>query len=123
MRRVMNYRIELSPDKEYLKLTVFETINGAFEKEFAQKAIQEAKKHTIKKFLIDVRGISNIATTFEQYNLGYKDMTDFGLDPVSRIAILSDPENESHNFIETVFLNAGYKCRIFTDETDALDWL
>jgi len=72
---------------------------------------------------LDVRGMPNIANPSDQYRLSYEDMRTFGLAKTSRIAILVGADDRSHNFIETVFRNAGYNCRLFVNEDDARNWL
>lgn len=119
----MKYKISLSEDGTYIRIRVIEAITGEVEKDFAENAIKEAKQHKISRFLVDVRGILNIASSLEQYLLGYEDMKQFGLDRGSRIAVIADANDKSHKFIETVFVNAGYRCRIFPDEDIALKWL
>ena len=103
----MKYKISLSKDKAYVRIRVFEAFNGKTEKEFAENAIKDAKQHKINKFLVDVRGTPNIASSLEKYLLAYVDMDQFGLYRGSRIAILADENDESHNLVETVFINAG----------------
>ncbi|MFC1812895.1 hypothetical protein ACFL03_09395 [Thermodesulfobacteriota bacterium] len=119
----MRYKISLSENGTYVRIRVFEAITGEIEKEFAEIAIKDAKQRKISKFLVDVRGTLNIASSLEQYLFGYEDMNQFGLDRGSRIAVLADANDKSHNFIETIFVNAGYHCRIFTDEDAASKWL
>ena len=118
----MNYEISLSEDGTYIRLRIFEAVNGEMERKLAENVIKEAKQHKINNYLIDVRGTPNIANVVEQYRFGYEDMKRFGLDLDSSIAILADANDTSHNFIETVFVNAGYNCRIFADEGAALKW-
>ena len=119
----MKYKIALSEDETYVRVQVFETINGNMEREFAGNAIKIAKQRKINKFLVDVRGTPNIANSIEHYLLGYEDMNRFGLNRKTKIAILADTNDLSHNFIETVIINAGYRCRVFPDEDAALEWL
>ena len=119
----MKYKISVSEDGTYISIRVLETITGEIEKEFAKFAIKEAKQRKIRKFLVDVRGTRNIANSSEQYLLGYEDMKQFDLDKHSRIAVLVDENDNSHNFIETIMFNAGYLCSIFIDEDAALEWL
>ena len=118
----MDYNISLSEDGTFLWIRVFETINGKMEKEFAGKAIEDARQHKINSFLVDVRGIENVASTLEQYMFGYEDVKKFGLNKNSKIAILVDEGDKSHDFIETVFMNAGYHCCLFRDEDAAIKW-
>ncbi len=119
----MKYKISLSEDKTFLRVRVFETINGKMEREFARNAIKIAKEHKIDNFLVDVRGTSNIANSIEHYLLGYEDINKFGLNRNSKIAILADANDLSQNFIETIISNAGYRCRVFSYEDAALKWL
>jgi hypothetical protein len=119
----MKYAISLSEDGKHIRIRVFEAITGDMEREFAANAIEEARRHGLRKFLVDVRGTSNVAATLEQFTLGHKDMDEFALDRSSRIAILADAADRSHDFIETVFLNAGFDCRLFSTEDAALKWL
>jgi len=120
---IMKYKISLSDDRTYVRIRVLRAITGKMEREFAENAIQDAKQRKIRKFLVDVRGTPNIASSFEHYSLAYEDMNKFGLDKDSRIAVLADANDKSHDFIETVFVNAGYHCHIFSEEDTALKWL
>jgi hypothetical protein len=119
----MKYKISISEGGTYIRIRVFEAITGEMERNFAQNAIKDAKNVKVNKFLVDVRSSPNIASSLEKYFFGYRDMHQFGLDRGSRIAVLADANDKSHDFIETVFLNAGYQCRIFPDEDAALKWL
>lgn len=119
----MKYKISLSEDGTYIRIRVFEVVTGDMEREFAEKAIKEAKQLGINNYLVDVRGTQNIAAIFEQFLFAYKDMDRFALEKSSRIAILADIGDNSHGLVETVFQNAGYNCRIFSDEDSALKWL
>lgn len=119
----MSFEISISDDGSYIRVKVFENINGALEKDFAEKAIKEAKIRSINRFLVDVRGTKNIATTVDQYLFGHEDLRSFALDSFSSIVILVDEGDESHNFIETVLKNAGFMTYLTTDEGEALKWL
>ncbi len=119
----MKYDITLSEDSKFIRIRVFEAINGEMEKEFAGKAISEAKQRNINQFLVDVRGAPNVASSFQQYLFGYENMDELGLDRNSKIAVLTDEGDRTHDFIETVFMNAGYSCRLFRKEKAALEWL
>lgn len=120
---IIKYKISLSKDKTYVKIRVLEAFNGETEKEFIENAIQDAKQHHISKFLVDVRGTPNKSNSLEQYLLAYVGIDQFGLGRDSRIAILAGENDKSHTFTETVFVNAGYHCRIFPNVDDALIWL
>jgi hypothetical protein len=57
------------------------------------------------------------------YEFANKEMVDFGFSRRSRSALLVRPDDRSHDFIETAFLNAGYAVKLFTDEVSAISWL
>ncbi len=119
----MKYEISLSEDNTFIRIRVFETINGEIEREFAGKAITEAKQRNIRQFLVDVRGTTNVASSFQHYLFGYEDMEKLGLALNSKIAVLADESDRTHDFIETIFINAGHRCRLFRVEKVALEWL
>jgi len=119
----MKYNITLSGDGIYLRVQVSETITVDLTREFAKKAIEEAKQKGINRFLVDVRNVQNISSTMEKYTFGHNDLDLFGLDRLSKIAILAKSGDQSHNFIATVLSNAGYRCTLFADEALALKWL
>ena len=119
----MNFSIHFPDEADFVNIIVHDDVNGETQRELAQNAIELAKEKGVNKFLVDVRGVKNTAATFEQYQLGYKDMAKFLLDRGSKIAICVDTHDHSHDFIETVFKNAGYHCHIFRDQPEALDWL
>jgi hypothetical protein len=119
----MKYKMSLSKNGTFLEIRVLEAVTGNLEREFAERAIKDAKQKKMSNFLVDVRGIPNKASSVEQYFFGHKEVNQLGLDRGSRIAILANEDDKSHNFIETVFVNAGYRCRIFQDEDSAVKWL
>ena len=41
----------------------------------------------------------------------------------ARVAVLTDPTDLSHSFVETTSANAGYALHCFADEQLAIDWL
>jgi hypothetical protein len=41
----------------------------------------------------------------------------------NRAAILVDPTDRSHDFVEVVSRNAGYNVRVFIEEERAIAWL
>lgn len=80
------------------------------------------EKH-IKRFLFDVREAPNIQSDVQNYNFATEGISEFGFPHDSRSAFLVKPDDTSHDFIETLFLNAGYRVKSFTDEEAAKAWL
>lgn len=119
----MEYKISLSEDGKYVRIRIFETVTDDMGRRLAAKAIHEAKQSKITKYLVDVRQVSNISDILEHYLFADKDIYGRTLDIFSRIAVVLKAEDNTHAFIESVFLNAGYCCRLFLDEGTALRWL
>jgi hypothetical protein len=90
---------------------------------FTEDAIKMLKQSNTNRLLVDVRSSPSVQSSVEQYLLATRDVNQFGLDRNSRIAVLVKPGDRSHDFVETVFRNAGYRFRLFHDEDSALEWL
>ena len=78
--------------------------------------------------LIDARNAQNTMGPFENHFVMYKDMQSAVKKQQSstsklKIAVLVDPEDKSHDFVETLAYNAGYRFKLFQDEQAALTWL
>lgn len=61
----------------------------------------------INKYLVDFTETRNTDTVLDSYEFAYKDMV--GIEGLARVATLVSPGDNSHNFIETVAINAGLK--------------
>jgi hypothetical protein len=78
----------------------------------------------IRRYLVDVTKARNTDSPSDNYAFAYADMqTAEGIDRAARVAILADPADDSHNFVETVCLNAGLIVWKFTDRTQARRFL
>ncbi|MDG5470057.1 STAS/SEC14 domain-containing protein [Deltaproteobacteria bacterium IMCC39524] len=119
----MKYEIKVIKDKAYVWIQVYENITVDIYKDFAEKSIQIAKEHRINKYLVDVREARLFSSALDQYRFGYEDMENYSLGKISRIAVLVKESDNSHDFIETIFINAGYSCRLFIDADAAIKWL
>ncbi len=107
-------------------------LNGDIDRAGAQvfiKSIFELGSQTgISLIVIDARNARNMMGPFENHFVMYKDMQSTIKERQSnisklRMAVLVDPEDKSHNFVETLAYNAGYRFKLFQDEEAALAWL
>jgi hypothetical protein len=74
----------------------------------------------IRRYLVDVTKARNTDSPIEIYDFAYADMqTAEGIDRSARVAILADPTDHSHDFVETVCRNAGLNVKKFTDRNQA----
>ena len=119
----MDYEIDHIAETGIVRIKVNEPITAELVLSFTKDAINTAGQHGSLRYLVDVRRAKNVTGTCDQYSLAYEEMERLGLDRASRIAVLISPGDTSHDFIETVFRNAGYDCQLFLEEGEADAWL
>ena len=94
--------------------------------ELITKTARIAKEWGSEKYLADFRDAGKRQINFtDDYDLAYRKVKEYGFKPGSKHALLirRDEEIDQWGFVETVFQNAGFTLRIFTEEEVALDWI
>ena len=119
----MDYEVSISEDGRYVLVKVNRPMTHELGLECGRAATDLGKRSDIKRFLFDLRHAPNIETVLPNYEFAYKGLESFGFPRDSRSALLTDPDDRSHDFMETLFVNAGYFVRIFSDEKSAVAWL
>lgn len=119
----MSYTIGLSQDGQYIVCRVKGRMTVDIARASAKEIDRLSRATKIKRFLNDVRDAPNVLGTLENYDYAYRDMRELDLQRDVRSAILADPADRSHDFVETVAQNAGYNVRVFYDEDTAIAWL
>jgi len=117
----MDYEVSKHPKYILIKVNTPMTIDLG--RRCGRDAVELGKRNDIKCYLFDLRGAPNIETVLPSYEFAYRDMEKFDFPKGARSALLTDPGDRSHDFMETVLLNAGYFVRLFTDEHAAISWL
>ena len=121
----LKYTITPSEDGKYIILKFKGQINrkDAIKPNFEAKAL--GKTLDIRQFLVDVTEAKNTDSILENYEFAYTDMTEIikKIEKDERAAILVSPGDHSHDFIETVLMNAGLKVKMFTDPDLAKSFL
>ncbi len=120
----MEYTITPSIDGMFITLK----IKGHITRESATQLNLEAhalgKQLKIRRYLVDVTEARNTDTVTGNYDFAYSDMQKMeGIDKSAKVAILVDPSDHTHDFIETVTRNAKLNVRIFTDPEQAMRFL
>lgn len=119
----MDYKIKIVESKNYIVMKIFSDITLEVAREFTRDLAATVERTKIQNIFCDARGSRNVISTFDNYTYGYREMAELGLRQNIRSAVVIDPEDKTHNFIETVIQNAGYVTRMFKDENEALEWL
>lgn len=119
----MGYIINISENGDY----IIGKINDPLNKETAQKLTEDyvkiIKSTGIKKILNDVRGTPNSMGVFNDYEFAYTTTKDLKLPKDIRAAIVTDQNDNTHDFQELVSNNAGYSVKVFKDMDAAVTWL
>lgn len=102
---------------------VHKPVTVALAMAFSQALEAASEASGVDRFLTDVRGVPNVSRLAENYNYAHTDMAELGLRRAVRAAVLADPWDRSHEFVETVSRNAGYNVRVFYDRDEAVTWL
>jgi hypothetical protein len=121
--RTLRFKISLAESGRYVICEVFEAVTSEFALEFGKAAVEASHDHGVTRQLYDVRCVRNTNSVFHNYDFAYKDMVNLELEHDNRAAILVDPTDRSHDFVEIVSRNAGYKVRVFIEEERAIAWL
>jgi len=119
----MNYSISISDNGKYIIVKILDSVTSELARLFSEDAKNLGNEKGIDRFLFDVRQSPNINSVLRNYIYVYSDMEKLELSKTARSAILTNPDDESHDFIETLSKSAGYNVRLFNNEKLAIDWL
>ena len=123
MEGMMDYQIAVSENNNYIiiKYLVPMTTNIALIS--GPELLQIAKENEINRFLFDMRESNNEQSVTDNYIFANEKIQTFEYPRNSIAAFLINPDDHSHDFITTVFQNAGYILSQFTSEDEAVNWL
>lgn len=117
------YEITVSADGTHIIIDIMAPMTVELGFQCGREASALGKRMGISRYLFDSRGAPNVESVLPNYDFAYKGLESFGFPRHSRSALLTDPDDMSHDFMETLFLNAGYEVRLFRDEAEAIAWL
>lgn len=119
----MGHTAFLSDCGRFVGCRVHDDITIERARQFTKDTVDLGKRHQITRFLYDARGVRNIETVFRNYQFANEDMARLNVDRAGTFAVVTDPDDRSHDFVETAIRNAGYDVRMFSDHDAALCWL
>ena len=120
----MEYEISVDEKGGYINIVVTGNMTNKFAMEINIRAHELGRKTNIGRFLMDLRQSRNTDDVIQNYNFAYKDMkVDDRIDRKAIVALLVSPDDNSHDFIETVSINTGLNVRKFTDSKKAKEYL
>ncbi len=119
----MSYTLTISENGRYIICRVTGPMTVEVAQAFGRDMDRVSRTQNIKRFLTDVRKAPNTSSASQNYGFAYQDMKDMKFQRDVRSAILADPADTTHDFLETAAYNAGYTVRVFHDEDSAIAWL
>ena len=120
----MSYEIYPSENRKYIVLKHYGEMNSEFGMNRVMEAHKLGAEMGITRYLVDLTEAKNIDPAYKSFKYAYDDMTTpSGIDRKARVALLVDPEDHSHDFVETVLRNAGHNVTLFRDRELAIKHL
>jgi hypothetical protein len=123
-RMPMPYHIYISDDSTYVVLEQSGKVTRGIQLQYNIEAHKLGKEHHIKKYLMDLIHARNTESNIENYQFTYEDLRGTNeIDRAAVVAIVVDPEDHSHDFIETLSINSGLNVTLFRDKVKAIEFL
>lgn len=120
----MAYQIYISDDSSYIVLEESGVVTRRHQLQRTVEAHQLGRKHSIRKYLVDVTNAKNAEPPIENYKFAYDDVrAEDEIDKTAIVAILVAPQDHSHDFVETVSKNSGLNVTLFRDRDKAVEFL
>lgn len=119
----MKYEIKLSDSGTYIVVIVNSDMTRTLAEQIGFEAMHLARKKNLNLFLYDLRNSINRESVNSNYIFAKQDVIRIQPDYSNKIAMLTSPNDKSHNFVETVLRNVGHNVLLFTDKEKALEWL
>ena len=127
-----DYEIDLSNEKTFIIIRIKKYAERKLDKVFRQDFLRLAATNGIRRFLIDVRDISNEINSLQAYLLSQDllqtHLFSQGLENIlnerlQKQALVVGQVDDTYCFIATVTRNRGRNARIFVDYDDAIAWI
>jgi hypothetical protein len=119
----MQFDLAMAPGDTHAVVTVRCDLNHATATEYQRAMRAFAEAHAVSRFLIDTRGRRFVGTFLETYTFVRDTLPKEGFDETWTAAVVTSPDDDSHDFLETVSFNAGRQIRVFKDYEQAARWL
>lgn len=119
----MKFSIKESPGNEFIVIKAMGKMTRQNSMKLNTESHAYGKSVGINKYLVDLTESKNIDSAVNSYEFANKDMQSDSIDRKAVIALLVDPNDDSHDFIETVSKNAGLNVTLFKNRKLAEDYL
>jgi hypothetical protein len=120
----MEYEISIAGNKQYILITVKGEMDIDMTMRYTHESNDLGQAEGIDKFLTDLTQARNKLRVIQNYEFAYEKVApDPHLNQNAKVALLVSPGDHSHDFVETVLINAGLNIRLFRNRQIAMDYL
>lgn len=120
----MKYTISPAENGDHIQIMVHDVINRQIGIRIVHDSHALGDQLGIDTFLMDLTDVVNNDSTINRYNFAHVDIpTTDGFNHFAKVAVLVNPADHSHDFIETVLRNTGVNIRLFHDREEAMAFL
>jgi hypothetical protein len=120
----MKYEISIAGNKHYILIHVKGEMDADSALQYTHEAHDLGRAEGIDKFLVDLTQARNKLRILQNYEFAYDQVApDPRINHQAKVAMLVSPRDHSHDFIETVTINAGLKVKLFRDRQMAMEYL
>jgi hypothetical protein len=119
----MPYTLTPFPEQKYLLIKVTGETNRQLALEYHRAARQRGDELGFQAYLVDLTESRNTDTALRHYKFVTHDFQAVGLHPAARIALLVDPFDHSHDFLEILLKHAGIEASLFQERDLAIHYL
>ncbi|KAB2922569.1 MAG: hypothetical protein F9K22_11335 [Bacteroidetes bacterium] len=119
----MQYSLSVSGDRRFVITTVHVNMTRELAKTIVADSQSLGRAHGLRCYLQDLTGSRNEESVFQAYSFAHEDMSLSHVDRGAVVAVLVQPEDHSHDFVELVCRNAGLNMRLFRDRESAERYL
>lgn len=120
---ILEYQIALSDDGSYIRNTIFVDVTNKLIEKFSEEIVRLKEETGAVKFIVDVSRVRSAQSATDMYVLTYNKLTASRSFRAIKIAIVTHPGDNSHDFMETLFVNNCVTGKIFRNEGEAVAWL
>lgn len=116
----MNYSVKVSEEGDCILVDVNGNIDGRTAFQFTTESYKLGKRLGITKYFVDLRNSRNIQKVGDKYHLVNQDLINVPeINKGAKVSCIVNPDDHSHDFIETLMRNSGFNFTIFRDINEA----
>jgi hypothetical protein len=118
----MPYEIEYDTDSACMMCRMAGKIDQQLVRDFLAELVTLVEKHRCTRTLNDLREADLALSMLDIYGIP-KLISQAGLGPTTKRAVVVSASRDDYHFFETVSVNLGQYVRVFTDFDKALKWV